>query len=149
MKLVQTTLIAGLSFFLSTGISFAVDMDDIELTIRVVETDDIEEMHNELSLPDAASDTAREHAEDDDGRGLTQANAAHEEHENESEHKDDAHDEEREEHEEHDDDGDEREEDKDDREDEHGDADEEEDHEKEHDNEDDGDDVAGSPGTNQ
>lgn len=135
MKLVQTTIIAGLSFFLSTGISFAVDMDDIELTIRVVETDDIDEMHNELSLPDSASDTAREHAEDEDGRGLTQANAVREaEHENEAEHEheDEMRDEE---HEEHDDDGDERDEDKEDREDERGEADEEEGHQEEHDKE--------------
>ena len=139
MKLVQTTIIAGLSFFLSTGISFAADMDDIELTIRVVETDDIEEMHNELSLPDAASDTAREHAEDDEGRGLTQANTVHEAgHEHEDEMRD-------EEHEEHEDEGDERDEDTEDRDHEHDDADEEEGHEKEHEGEDD---VLVSPGVN-
>jgi len=115
MKLVQTTIIAGLSFFLSTGISFAADMDDIELTIRVVETENIEEMHNELSLPDAASDTAQEHAENEDGRGLTQANVVREA-----------------EHEEHRDEGDERAEDGSDREHERHDANEVESHEKEH-----------------
>ena len=145
MKLVQTTIIAGLTFFLSTGISFAVDMDDIELTIRVVETDDVEEMHNELSLPDSASDTAREHAEDEDGRGLTQANAARESvHENETEQEEnDASHDEREE--EHDDDGDERDEDKEDREDERGEADEEEGHQEEHDKEHENEDEAPEP----
>lgn len=134
MKLVQTTIIAGLSFFLATGISFAADMDDIELTIRVVETDDVEEMHNELSLPDAASDTAREHAEDEDGRGLTQANAARAaEHGNEEDDAhDDAHDEEREEHEEDREDHEDEVEDHDDSDEEHDEANEEEDHEDEH-----------------
>ena len=134
MKLVQTTIIAGLTFFLSTGISFAVDMDDIELTIRVVETDDVEEMHNELSLPDSASDTAREHAEDEDGRGLTQANAAREsEHENETEHEEnDASHDEREEHEEEREDHEDEVDDHKDSEEEHDEAHEEEDHEKEH-----------------
>lgn len=135
MKLAQTTIIAGLSFFLSTGISFAADMDDIELTIRVVETDNVEEMRNELRLPDAASDTAREHAENEDGRGLTQANAVREaEHENESEHtvENEIRDVEREEH---GDEGDERNEDRGDREDEHHDANEVESHEKEHEDE--------------
>ena len=135
MKLVQTTIIAGLSFFLSTGISFAADMDDIELTIRVVETENIEEMHNELSLPDAASDTAREHAEKEDGRGLTQANAVREaEHENEAEHVAEENEMRDEEHEELED---ESREDERDRDDEHHDADEVEDHEKEHEDEDD------------
>ena len=127
MKLVQTTIIAGLSFFLSTGISFAVDMDDIELTIRVVETDDIEEMHNELSLPGSVSDTAREHAEDEDGRGLTQANAARE-----TEHENDASHDEREEHEEARDDHEDEIEDHKDSEEEHDEAHEEETHETEH-----------------
>ena len=128
MKLVQTTIIAGLSFFLSTGISFAADMDDIELTIRVVETDDVEEMHNELSLPDSASDTAREHAENEDGRGLTQANAARE---TEHEENDASHDE-REEHEEAREDHEDEVEDHNDSDEEHDEAHEEEDHEKEH-----------------
>lgn len=102
MKLMQTIIIAGLSFFLSTGIGFAADLDDLDLTIRVVETDDVEEMHNELSLPDAASNTAREHAEDEEGRGLTRANEVREqEHEDDNEHgrEDAAGNDEREEHE--------------------------------------------------
>ena len=78
MKWVQTTIIAGLAFFLSAGISFAAEMDDLDLTIRVIETDDLKEMHNELRLPDMASDAAREHAEGENGHGLTQANAARE-----------------------------------------------------------------------
>ena len=36
MKLVQTTLIAGLTFFLSTGISFAADMGDLELKMKAI-----------------------------------------------------------------------------------------------------------------
>jgi hypothetical protein len=94
MKLVQTTIIAGLSFFLSTGISFAADMDDLDLTIRVIETDDVKEMHNELHLPDAASDIAREHAANEESRGLTQANAVREsENEHEAEHENEVRDE--------------------------------------------------------
>lgn len=94
MKLVQTIIIAGLSFFLSTGISFAADMDDLDLTIRVLETNDVEEMHNELHLPDAASDIAREHAANEDSRGLTQANAVREsENEHEAEHENEVRDE--------------------------------------------------------
>jgi hypothetical protein len=94
MKLVQTTIIAGLSFFLSTGISFAADMDDLDLTIRIIETDDVKEMHNELHLPDAASDIAREHAANEESRGLTQANAVREsENEHEAEHENEVRDE--------------------------------------------------------
>lgn len=135
MKLVQTTIIAGLAFFLSTGISFAVEMDDIELTIRVVETDDIEEIHNEISLPSAASDTAREHTEDKHGRGRNHSNEDGErghstrEHEN---HENDVQDEERDEHTGH---HDERDEDHDGREDEYHEGQEDEDHEEEHKNE--------------
>lgn len=94
MKLVQTTIFAGLAFFLSAGMSFAAEMDDLDLTIRVIETDDVKEMHNELHLPDAASDVAREHAANEDSLGLTQANAVREsEGEHEAEHENEVRDE--------------------------------------------------------
>ncbi len=64
MKIVQTSIIAGLAFFLSVGISFGADLDDIDFTIRVVESDDVGEMHNELSLPYMAFDVTHEHEDD-------------------------------------------------------------------------------------
>ncbi|MCF6255219.1 MAG: hypothetical protein L3K25_02775 [Gammaproteobacteria bacterium] len=64
MKIVQTSIIAGLAFFLSVGISFGADLDDIDFTIRVVESDDVGEMHNELSLPDMFFDVTHEHEGD-------------------------------------------------------------------------------------
>ncbi|MCF6338654.1 MAG: hypothetical protein L3J84_12030 [Gammaproteobacteria bacterium] len=60
MKIVQTSIIAGLAFFLSIGISFGADLDDIDFTIRVVESDDVDEMHNELLLPDMAFDVTHD-----------------------------------------------------------------------------------------
>lgn len=138
MNWVQTAIIAGLSFFLSAGISFAAEMDDLDLTIRVIESDDVEEIHHELSLPDMASETAREHAEDEDGKGLTQANAVREredEHEPEQDHEDEARDEEREEHEDEREDHEDEVEDHEDSKEEHDDAHEEESHEEEHENE--------------
>jgi hypothetical protein len=87
MKVVQTAMIAGLVFFVSTGMSFAADMDDLDVTIRMVESNDVHEMENELRLPESASDSAREHAESEDGRGLTQANESRERgHDNEATH---------------------------------------------------------------
>ena len=87
MKVLQTTMIAGVVFFVSTGISFAADMEDLDITIRMVESNDVHEMENELSLPESVSDTAREHAESEDGRGLTQANESRDrEHGNEVAH---------------------------------------------------------------
>lgn len=68
MRLVQTIILAGVSFFLSAGIGFAAELGDLELTIRVIETDDVQQMHNELSLPTIAADAAHEQA----GSGLTQ-----------------------------------------------------------------------------
>ena len=144
MKLVQTTLIAGLTFFLSAGISFAADMGDLELTIRVVETDDVQEMHNELSLPGSASDAAREHAENGDGRGLTQANAVRDEHGNENQREDEAHNEEREEHEADREDHEDEVEDHNDSDEERDEAKEEESHEDEHEQ----DDRSGATGGN-
>lgn len=94
MKVLQTTMIAGVVFFVSTGISFAADMDDLDVTIRMVESSDVHEMENELSLPESASDTAREHAESEDGRGLTQANESRDrEHDGESSARDGGHEE--------------------------------------------------------
>jgi len=67
MKIVQTSTIVCLAFFLSTAISFAADLDDIDFTIRVVESDDVGEMHNELSLPDMTFDVTHEYAESGTG----------------------------------------------------------------------------------
>lgn len=126
MKMVHTSIIATVVFFLSAGMSFGAELDDLDITIRMVESDDLTEMHNELSLPDAASDTAREHAEDEGGRGLTQANDVREkEHEQEEELRD--------EHEDQVDDHDNAHEDDDDLKAEHDEAHEEETHEAEHD----------------
>jgi len=73
MKTIQTSIIAGLAFFLSAGISFGAELDDLDVTIRMVKSDDLTEMHNELSLPAVVSDAAQEHAEDGDN-GLARAN---------------------------------------------------------------------------
>ena len=64
MKLIKSSLIAGFALFLTTGIAGAVEMDDLAITIRVIETDDVNEVANELSLPVGVSDDLREH---DDG----------------------------------------------------------------------------------
>ncbi len=82
MKIVQTSIIAGLAFFLSIGISFGADLDDIDFTIRVVESDDVDEMHNELSLPDMAFDvTHDEHVRGDADRENQESGAGEHEHE--------------------------------------------------------------------
>jgi hypothetical protein len=89
MKVLQTTMIAGVVLFVSTGMSFAADMDGLDVTIRMVESNDVHEMENELRLPESASDSAREHAESEDSRGLTQANESRERgHDNEATHDD-------------------------------------------------------------
>ncbi len=139
MKMVQTSIIATVVFFLSAGVSFGAEMDDLDITIRMVDSDDLTDMHNELSLPDAASDTAREHAEDEDGRGLTQANEARN-----KEHEEDV----RDEHEDEIDDHDNAHEDDDDINAEHDEAHEEENHEDEHENKDDGGIDGGDPASN-
>lgn len=78
MKAIQTSVIAGIAFFLSTGISFAAEMDDLDLTIRVVESDDVSEMHNELSLPEMISSSEREHAEGEADHSMSQGDGARE-----------------------------------------------------------------------
>jgi len=91
MKIVQTSTIVCLAFFLSTAISFAADLDDIDFTIRVVESDDVGEMHNELSLPDMTFDVTHVSAEGYTG-GENQENGAGE-HENDIEARDEREDE--------------------------------------------------------
>ncbi len=129
MKIVQTGIIVGLAFFLSIGVSFGADLDDIDFTIRVVESDDVGEMHNELSLPDMTFDVV--HAEDDAGHeneaGSHESEASHE-YENEVEARDEREDEIE--------DHDEAREDSSDVNDEHDEAHDEEEHEKEHERED-------------
>ena len=66
MNKIKTSIIAGFALFLAAGIAGADELDDLEVTIRVVEhDDDLNEAEHELSLPDSASNSAREHAEND------------------------------------------------------------------------------------
>jgi hypothetical protein len=66
MKMIKISIIAAFTLFLTTGIAGADELDDLDVTIRVVETDDdVNEVEHELHLPDSAADSAREHAEDD------------------------------------------------------------------------------------
>lgn len=99
MKAIQTGVIAGCAFFLSIGVSFAAEMDDLDLTIRVVESDDVNAMHNELLLPEMIS--ASEHADtegetdhsmnqNNDARELENAMDVRDEHEDEMEDHDEA-----------------------------------------------------------
>jgi len=133
MKIVRTGIIAGLAFFLSAGISFGADLGDIELTIRVVESDDVGEMRNELSLPDVTFDVMHEHEEGGVGHE-GQGDVAGHENEAEALQGDevDARDEREDEIEDHD----EAREDNADVSDEHDEAHEDEDHEEEHKKED-------------
>lgn len=132
MKLIQTSIVAGLAFFLSAGISFGAEMDDLDVTIRVVGSDDMIEMHNELSLPDMLTDVGSAPAKDGE-HGLVHANDTQghkQESETELEHEDS--DEARDEREDEIEDHDEAREDKSDVDDEHDEATEEEKHEEDH-----------------
>jgi hypothetical protein len=65
MNMTRTLLIAVFALFLTTGIAGAADLDDLDVSIHVVgQDDDINEMGNELKLPDSVSESAREHADD-------------------------------------------------------------------------------------
>ena len=67
MRRVHTLIMSGFALFLITGNVNAADLDDLDVTIRVIESDhELKEMENELHLPDSASETAREHAEAND-----------------------------------------------------------------------------------
>ncbi len=86
MKAVQTSIIAGLAFLLFTGISIGADLDDIDFTIRVIGSDDVGEMHNELLLPDMIFETVDNGADHENRNGAG-------EHENEMEARDEREDE--------------------------------------------------------
>jgi len=125
VKAIQTSVIAGFVFFLSAGVSFGAEMDDLDLTIRVVESDDVSEMHNELSLPDMVFDAERDHADAESSSDVGRDGAARE---HELENTMDV----RDEHEDEMEDHDEAREDNSDINEEHGEAHEEEKHEEDH-----------------
>jgi hypothetical protein len=62
MKTFQLSLIAGTLLLITGGVAQAADLEDLDITVRVVEDDDAREMRHELRLPAAA----REHHEDRD-----------------------------------------------------------------------------------
>ncbi len=63
MKTFKTLLIAGFTLMLSVGGAHAVDLDDLDVTIRVIDSDDIDDISHELSLPFPAPTAERKHAE--------------------------------------------------------------------------------------
>jgi hypothetical protein len=71
-------VLAAAVLFFVTGAAHAVDLDDLGVTIKMIDSDDVKAAGKELRLPDAASDVAREHAEKRDGKGLSRANEVHE-----------------------------------------------------------------------
>lgn len=97
MKNVKTMVLAASVLLFVTGAAHAVDMDDLDVTIKMIDSDDVKGASHELRLPDAASDVAREHAEKRDGKGLSRANEVHDrndsrksEHDNKDDDKDHA-----------------------------------------------------------
>jgi len=86
MKMIKTSIIAGIALFLTTGIVSAAELDDLDVTVRVVGSgDDVNEVEHELHLPDSASDSAREHAEESGHENETEHQAnddGREDHEN-------------------------------------------------------------------
>ena len=122
MKFFKSSLAVGFVLFFITGVAGAVEMDDLAITIRVIEKDDVNEVANELSLPTSIVDDARQQ-----GDVKEQKDSAHDEtHTDESKL-----DMERQETEDQVRDDSER--DQEDRVEEHHDAEEEEQHDKEHD----------------
>jgi len=77
MKKMKMMVLAASLLFVVTGAAHAVDMDDLGVTIKMIDSDDMKGVSNELRLPDAASDVAREHAQNRDGKGLSRANEVH------------------------------------------------------------------------
>jgi len=78
MKKANILIIAGFTLFLTTGIASAADLDDLDVTIKMMESnDDVNEMENELHLPDSVHDQDENHndahdndSNDDDREGL-------------------------------------------------------------------------------
>jgi hypothetical protein len=97
MKTFKISLIAGAVLLVTGGVVQAADLDDLDVTVRVVEDDDARDMRNELTLPAAASDTAREHAEDRDREHESDDRDSHDENDGHDDDRED-HDENREEH---------------------------------------------------
>lgn len=60
MKTIQLSLIAGAVLLIAGGVAQAADLEDLDITVRVVEDNDSREMRHELTLPAAA----REHMDD-------------------------------------------------------------------------------------
>jgi len=64
MKTLNTLLIAGFALLLSVGVAQAVELDDLDVTIRVIDSDDVGDIGHELMLPFPVPGSGGEHAED-------------------------------------------------------------------------------------
>ncbi len=96
MGMIKTSIVAGFALLLTTGIAGAADLDDLDVSIRVVEADDdINEVEHELSLPMHTSNSVREHHssdrdedasdDDSDGQDESEADEATDDHDNDTE----------------------------------------------------------------
>lgn len=86
MKKVNVLIITGFALFLMAGIANAADLDDLDVTIRMMESnDDVNEMENELHLPDSAREHAEDHHDAHDNDGHDDHSADREDHEDDRE----------------------------------------------------------------
>jgi hypothetical protein len=66
MKTMKIQIFALFTFFIFTNAAQAVDLDDMGVTIQMIESEDMKEVSKELSLPDVASEVAKQHMEEHD-----------------------------------------------------------------------------------
>jgi hypothetical protein len=64
MKTMKIQIFALFTFFIFTNAAQAVDLDDMGVTIQMIESEDMKEVSKELSLPDVASEVAKQHMEE-------------------------------------------------------------------------------------
>lgn len=76
MKELKAMMFVACLLFFVTAAVHAAPMDDLGVTIKMIDADDMKGVSTELHLPAMAADVARKQAEDREGRGLSRANEA-------------------------------------------------------------------------
>jgi hypothetical protein len=76
MRGLKTLVCAGAVLLFAVGSAYAANMDDLGVTIRMINSDEMKDVSRELHLPDVAAELAREHAQEREGKGLSKANEA-------------------------------------------------------------------------
>ena len=68
-SILKSSILIAVIFLLPVSAAYAVEMDDLDVTIRVIETNEVGDISHELSLPEMVIESSDDHEIETEGSG--------------------------------------------------------------------------------